>query len=113
MRNSVRILSAAVALTLAARGARAQTQPALRFTGDFRVRYENTSQGNGALSVSREVVRLRAGIMYTLREDVTVRARLATGSGNDPNSTDVTLSSFVYDLEMSLDIASVELNRRH
>ena len=113
MRNSARVLCAAIALGFAAASAPAQTQPALRVTGDFRVRYENTSQGNGALSISKEVVRLRAGIAYTLREDVLVRARLATASGNDPNSTDVTLSQFVNDFETSLDVAAIELNRRH
>ena len=112
MRNSARVLCATVTLALAAKGAPAQTHSPLRFTGDFRVRYENTSQANGALSSSKEVVRLRAGIAYALREDVAVRARLATGSGNDPNSTDVTLSQFVNDLEMSLDIAAIEVNRR-
>lgn len=107
------MLLTTLALTLATEPLAAQTTSPLRLTGDFRVRYENTSQGNGALSTSKEVVRLRAGIAYTLREDVLVRARLATGSGNDPNSTDVTLSQFVNDLEMSLDVASVEVNRRH
>ncbi|HTH64409.1 MAG TPA: putative porin [Gemmatimonadales bacterium] len=97
----------------AAGAAVAQTTSGLRFSGDFRVRYENTSQGNGALSTSKEVVRLRAGITYAVHQDVMVRARLATGSGNDPNSTDVALSNFVNDLEMSLDIAAVEVSRRH
>jgi len=85
--------------------------PALRFSGDFRVRYENTTRGNGALNFDREVVRLRAGITYPLRQDLVVRARLATGDPLDPNSTDVTLGKFVDDFAVSLDIASVELNR--
>jgi hypothetical protein len=89
----------------------AQSAPQLRFGGDFRVRYEYTTRGNGALNFDREVVRLRAGITYPLRPDLVVRARLATGDADDPNSTDVTLGSFVNDLAFSLDIASVELNR--
>ena len=113
MRSRAAALSVALGLSAFALPAGAQTATGVRFTGDFRVRYENTSQGNGALSSSKEVVRLRAGITYAAREDVLVRARLAAGSGNDPNSTDVTLSQFVNDLEMSLDIASVEVNRRH
>lgn len=112
MRSSSFALLAALLIALAAGTARAQNASGPRFAGDFRVRYENTSQGNGALSTSKEVVRLRAGVTYALREDVAVRARLATGSGNDPNSTDVTLSQFVNDLEMSLDIAAIEVNRR-
>ena len=91
----------------------AQAAPAVRFNGDFRVRYEYTSAGNSALALGREVARLRAGITYPLREDVIVRARLATGDPDDPNSTDVTLSSFVNDFAVSLDIASIEVNRLH
>ncbi len=88
-----------------------QNPPALRFGGDFRVRYEYTTRGNGALNFDREVVRLRAGITYPLRDYLVVRGRLATGDADDPNSTDITLGSFVNDLAFSLDIASVELNR--
>lgn len=91
--------------------ARAQNPPQLRFNGDFRVRYEYTTSGNGSLSLAREVVRLRAGITYPLRDDITVRARLATGDPDDPNSTDVTLSSFLNDLAVSLDVASIEISR--
>jgi len=93
---------------------RAQTPtpaPAPRFTGDFRVRHEYTTAGTGSPALSREVVRVRAGIVYPFRGDMTVRARLATGEPDDPNSTDVTLSSFVNDLTVSLDIASIEVNR--
>ena len=93
-----------------AQGASAAS-PALRFSGDFRVRYEHTSAGNGAPSLGREVVRFRLGVTYPLREDLVVRARLATGDPGDPNSTDVTLGKFVDDLAFSLDLASVEVNR--
>lgn len=112
-------LSAAAlcALQVTQAGAQASAQatpaPSVKFNGDFRVRYEYTSTGNGSLQLSREVVRLRAGLTYPLREDVTVRARLATGDPDDPNSTDVTLSSFVNDFAVSLDIASVEVSRPH
>jgi hypothetical protein len=96
---------------MGAGSAPAQTAPVLRFNGDFRVRYEYTTAGNGSLALGREVVRLRAGITYPLRDDITVRARLATGDPDDPNSTDVTLSSFVNDLAVSVDLASVEMTR--
>jgi hypothetical protein len=91
----------------------AQDSPAFKFGGDLRLRYENTSDGNGALSTSKGVVRMRAGVSYPLREDLTIRARLATGSANDPNSTDITLSQFVNDLEVSLDLALIELSHPH
>ena len=89
----------------------AQTQSALRFSGDFRVRYEHTNAGNGLPALGREVVRFRLAATYALQEDITFRARLATGDPDDPNSTDVTLSSFVNDLTFSLDLAAVEVNR--
>lgn len=89
----------------------AQTAPTLRFNGDFRVRYEYTSEGNGALALGREVVRFRLGLTYPLREDITVRARVATGDPGDPNSTDVTISSFVDDLAFTLDVAAVEITK--
>jgi hypothetical protein len=110
----VRILALAALLALGATAtAVAQQPPAPRFNGDFRVRYEYTTSGNGSLALGREVVRMRAGITYPVRPDMTVRVRLATGDPDDPNSTDVTLSSFVNDLAVSLDVASVEFTRPH
>ena len=103
----------ALATAFGVGSARAQNPPAVRFNGDFRVRYEYTTSGNGSLALGREVVRMRAGITYPVRPDMTVRVRLATGDPDDPNSTDVTLSSFVNDLAVSLDVASVEFTRPH
>jgi hypothetical protein len=94
-------------------GAAAQDLAQLRFTGDFRLRYEYTSEGNGSPSTGKEVVRLRAGIAYPLSDWALVRARAATGSPGDPNSTDITLGQFVDDLAFSLDMASIELTRPH
>jgi hypothetical protein len=91
----------------------AESPPRLRFSGDFRLRYERTTAANGTPSTGKEVVRFRIGVTYPLREDLLVRARLATGSPGDPNSTDVTLGQFVDDLAVSLDLASVELSRQH
>lgn len=90
-----------------------QTTPQLKFGGDFRLRYEHTSEGNGAPSLGKEVFRVRTGLTYALREDVIARARLATGSQEDPNSTDITLGDFFDDLVVSLDVASIELTRKH
>jgi hypothetical protein len=84
-----------------------------RFAGDFRLRYEYTSDGNGSPETGKEVVRLRAGIAYPLNDWAMVRARAATGSPGDPNSTDITLGQFVDDLAFSLDLASIELTRPH
>jgi hypothetical protein len=93
--------------------AQAQSAPAVRFNGDFRTRYEYTTGGNDVGSFDREVVRFRGGLTYPLRPDLVFRARLATGDPNDPNSTDQTVGQFVNDLTLSLDIASIELNRRN
>lgn len=111
--TSALYLAAALFGTLQATqaGAQAAAPPTVRFNGDFRIRYEYTTAGNGALALGREVARLRAGITYPLRSDVIVRARLATGDPDDPNSTDVTLSSFVNDFAVSLDLASIEFTR--
>jgi hypothetical protein len=90
-----------------------QPHPQLKFGGDFRLRYEHTSEGNGVPSFGKEVFRFRAGLSYAVREDVIARARLATGSQEDPNSTDITLGDFFDDLVVSLDVASIEMTRKH
>jgi hypothetical protein len=95
------------------RPAAAQEPGKLRFGGDFRLRYEYTSEANGSPATGKEVVRLRAGIAYPLTDYALVRARAATGSPGDPNSTDITLGQFVDDLAFSLDLASIELTRPH
>jgi hypothetical protein len=101
-----------VPLALCLAGVSAAQAPAgPRFSGDFRVRYERTTEGNGTLAFDREVVRFRIGMSYAPREDLMIRARLATGDPDDPNSTDITLDSFNDDLAVSLDAASVEVNR--
>lgn len=111
MKSRVLMAPGVLAASLAGSSGEAQGSPQLRFNGDFRVRYEYTSAGNGALALGREVVRLRAGMTYALREDIVVRARVATGDPGDPNSSDVTLSAFLDDLSVSLDVASVEITR--
>ncbi|MGH7548274.1 MAG: putative porin [Gemmatimonadales bacterium] len=109
MRRSLGLLAFLPAVLVGS--GQAQSAPGVRFNGDFRLRYEYTTRGNGAPNIDKEVVRLRAGITYPLRGYLTVRARIATGSPGDPNSTDITLGQFVDDLAFSVDMASVELNR--
>ena len=115
MTKLLRVAAMLCVFPIAQAGAQAAPAPApmFRFNGDFRVRYEYTSAGNGLLALGREVVRLRAGMTYALREDIVVRARVATGDPGDPNSSDVTLSAFLDDLSVSLDVASVEIARPH
>lgn len=85
----------------------------LKFSGDFRLRYEftkNDNPGNPLFEARhREVVRLRAGITKRMNRYINFGARLATGDPNDPNTADVTLGDFVNDLTVSLDRAYIEL----
>ena len=87
----------------------AEEQSKVRFFGDFRLRYENTSYQDEVESRNRGVLRLRAGMSYEINDLLNVGARLATGSADDPNSTDVTLSNFVDNFEVSLDRAYLNL----
>jgi hypothetical protein len=93
----------------------ADTLPRFRYSGDFRLRYENTSRDVVSSSDirNREVFRIRAGTIVTINEFLTAGARLTTGSSDDPNSTDVTLGSFVNDLEVSLDRAYLQFGYRN
>lgn len=84
----------------------------LEFSGDFRLRYENTNnQQSGPIrdSRSREVVRFRGSLGKQINDMLTFGARIATGSADDPNTADVTLGNFVNDLDVSLDKLFLEL----
>ncbi len=101
--------------------AQAQTQSnPLTFGGDFRVRHERTTkqepaEGSNVLSAdrNREVVRFRFGINRKINGLFNFGARLATGSPDDPNTTDITLGDFVNDLTISLDRAYMEMNYKN
>lgn len=79
----------------------------LNFFGDFRLRYEKTSNAEPNSDLlegrDREVVRFRAGFTKHISDMFNFGVRVATGSSNDPNTTDVTLGNFVNDFEISLD----------
>src|SRR3546814_17018245 len=77
--------------------------PGLDVSGDMRVRQEwNFVDGRDR---SRSAVRARLRATYKIDDHFAVGARLATGDPDDPNSTDVTLGSFVDDFQGSLDTA--------
>ncbi len=94
--------------------ARAQTEP-LNFAGDFRVRFEGTTKQEPSAQPGsrdpryREVVRFRFGMNKKVNGLFNFGARLATGSPDDPNTTDITLGDFVNDLTISLDRVFMEL----
>lgn len=77
----------------------------LAVSGDFRLRYESNTGNADVPDWDRGVLRARLGATYAVTDEVTVGARLATGDPDDPNSSDVTLSNFDDDLQVSLDQA--------
>ena len=50
------------------------------------------------------------GGAYSVSDRLTLGARLVTGDADDPNSTDVQLSDFDDNFELSLDLAYAQLN---
>jgi hypothetical protein len=83
----------------------AEPQSRLDVSGDFRLRYEGNYGDADARDWDRGVLRARLGANYIVNDWLTVGGRLATGDPDDPNSTDVTLSNFADDLDVSLDQA--------
>jgi len=78
---------------------------ALAVYGDARIRFETTTHLSDGASRNRHVFRVRLGAEYAINDRIVTGLRLATGSPDDPNSTDVTLGDFNDDLGVSLDRA--------
>lgn len=81
----------------------------LDISGDLRLRYEINSGDKAALDRHRQTLRARLRASYAATDWLTVGAQIVTGEPNDPNSTDVTLSNFDDDFEVSLDQAYATL----
>lgn len=81
----------------------------LSLSGDMRVRYESNFGVAGARDRDRGVLRARLRAAYRLNDWLTIGGQLATGDPDDPNSTDMTLSNFDDDLQVSLDQAYIRL----
>lgn len=77
----------------------------LTINGDFRLRYEANFGDQDARNRDRGVLRARLRAAYAVNKWLTVGGQLATGDADDPNSTDITLSNFNDDLDVSLDQA--------
>jgi Putative porin len=92
-------------------GADANTpiEPRLIVSGDMRVRSQRDYAPTTHENLSAQV-RGRLGATFAASDVVTVGARLVTGDSDDPNSTDVQLSNFDDDLQVSLDQAYLQLN---
>lgn len=74
-------------------------------SGDYRVRYEYTGPFADSQRRQRQVLRLRTGVGLAINDRLEVGARLVTGDPQDPRTSDVTISRFLEDLEVSLDRA--------
>lgn len=75
----------------------------LQVSGDFRIRYEANLENDLMPFRGREVIRGRVGVAYDFNDWAKLAARITTGNADDPNSADVSLSSFVDDFPVSLD----------
>lgn len=91
-------------------GQAAEAPSRLDVSGDFRLRYEGNFGNDATGSWERGALRARLGATYAATEALTVGARLATGDPDDPNSSDVTLSNFADDFDVSLDLAYAALD---
>jgi hypothetical protein len=89
--------------------------PDWKFSGDFRLRWERTSEQEPTAQPlildprNRWVVRFRGGVTRQFGNLTNFGIRVATGSRGDPNSTDITLGDFADRLEISVDRAYLEL----
>jgi len=89
--------------------------PSWIVSGDFRLRWERTSEQEPTSNPlildprHRWVTRFRGGVTRQFGKDLNFGVRIATGSRGDPNSTDITLGDFADRLEMSVDRAFLEL----
>lgn len=82
----------------------------LAVNGDLRVRYESNFGDKDGHNRDRGVVRARLRATYAVNKWLSIGGQIGTGDPNDPNSTDVTLSGFDNDLQISLDQAYIRAN---
>jgi hypothetical protein len=81
------------------------TPSRLQLSGDVRVRYESNFSDKDARNRDRGVLRARLRGTYAVNKWLTVGGQIATSDPDDPNSSDITLSNFDDDLQVSLDQA--------
>jgi len=75
----------------------------LTFYGDTRFRLETNSNPPSGDSYRRMRLRVRLGADYVINDEVTVGARLTTGSQDDPLSSNTTLGDGFEKIELNLD----------
>lgn len=103
-----------VAATVAATATPATTDksdaPRLKISGDLRLRAQGDFSDSDGSDRSSSQLRARLGATYVVNDRITVGARLVTGDSDDPNSTDIQLSNWNDDLQVSLDLAYAQFN---
>jgi len=77
----------------------------LKISGDLRVRSQFEDSNANTRNRSSGQVRGRLAAAFNVNERISIGARLVTGNSDDPRSTDVQLSNWDDDLEVSLDQA--------
>lgn len=104
--------SAAPASEIAAQAApaAAPAKSKLAVTGDLRLRGQGDYGNQDGVDRKSSQVRARLGATYAVNDRVTIGGRLVSGDADDPNSTDVTLSNFDDDFQVSVDLAYAQLN---
>jgi hypothetical protein len=85
-------------------------EPKLKITGDLRLRAQGDYSDNDGTNRTSSQLRARLGATYALNDLVTIGGRVVTGDSDDPNSSDVQLSNWNDDLQISLDLAYAQLN---
>lgn len=82
----------------------------LKVSGDLRLRGQADWSDDAGKNRGSMQLRGRLGATFAANDRITIGARLATGDSDDPNSTDVQLSNWLDDLEVSLDMAYLQFN---
>lgn len=90
--------------------AAALVESRLKISGDLRIRGQADNSDNDGSNRSSSQLRGRLGATYKFNDRITLGARLVTGDSDDPNSTDVQLSNWLDDLEVSLDQAYMQFD---
>ncbi len=87
----------------------AEIKPRLVVSGDLRLRTQG-DYAEGARDRESGQLRARLGATFALNDTISLGTRLVTGDPDDPNSSDVQLSNFDDDLQVSLDLAYAQLH---
>lgn len=85
-------------------------EPRLKVSGDLRLRAQGDYSDQDAGNRNSSQLRARIGATYALSERLSLGGRIVTGDGDDPNSSDVQLSNWDDDLQISLDLAYAQVN---